>query len=87
MLSWNHFVPASDEELRRQAAEFSEIYGAKVQVDTISHLQIPAKQAAEVNAQRGHDIMIMGGAFPWLYEKQLLPVDDLVDELGSKLGG
>lgn len=87
MLSWNHFVPASDEELRRQAEAFSEIYGAKVQVDTISHLQIPAKQAAEVNAQRGHDIMIMGGAFPWLYEKQLLAVDDLVDELGSKLGG
>lgn len=87
MLSGNHFVPASDVELRRQAEEFSKLSGGMVQVDTIAHLQIPAKQAAEVNAQRGHDIMALGGAFPWLYAKQLLPVDDLVEELGQKLGG
>lgn len=87
MLSWNHFVPASDEELRRQAEEFSKSYGAQVQVDTIAHLQLPAKWAAEVNAQSGHDIVFLSGAFPWLYEKHLLPMDDLVDALGSKLGG
>jgi multiple sugar transport system substrate-binding protein len=87
MLSWNHFVPASDDELRAQAEAFSKSYGAPVQVETIAHLQLPAKWAAEVNAQSGHDTVIMSGAFPWLYEKHLLPVDDIVEELGKTQGG
>src|SRR5437773_11066629 len=57
-LSWNHFVPASDEALRRQAAVFSKQAGVSVRVDTIAHLQLPANFAAEPQAQSGHDIVI-----------------------------
>ena len=45
-LSWNHFVPASDDELRRQAEVFSKQANCTVRVDTMAHLQMPAKVAA-----------------------------------------
>jgi multiple sugar transport system substrate-binding protein len=87
VLSWNHFVPASDDELRAQAEAFGKQANMDVQVETIAHLQLPAKWAAEVNAQSGHDLVLLGGAFPWLYEKHLVEVDDLVETLGKTQGG
>src|SRR6059036_980025 len=56
-LSWNHFVPASDDELRKQAEAFGKQVGATVRVDTVAHLQLPAKYAAEAQAQSGHDMI------------------------------
>lgn len=49
-LSFNSFVPASDEELRRQAEAFGKQAGIEVQVDTISSSQLPAKLAAEAQS-------------------------------------
>lgn len=46
-LSWNHFVPAAADELRRQAELFGKQAGCTVRVDTMAHLQMPAKVAAE----------------------------------------
>src|SRR5881396_1852109 len=66
-LSWNHFVPASDDELRKQAEAFGKQAGVTVRVDTIAHLQIPAKRAAEAQAQSGHDMILTGGADPFLF--------------------
>jgi multiple sugar transport system substrate-binding protein len=86
-LSWNHFVPASDDELRKQAEAFGKQAGVTVRVDTIAHLQLPAKRAAEAQAQSGHDLIFGGGADPFLYESQLANVDDVIDELGKKYGG
>src|SRR5215813_8760149 len=83
-LSWNHFVPAADDELRRQAELFSKQAGVTVRVDTIAHLQLPAKRAAEAQSQSGHDMLLTGGADPFLFENQLADVADLVDELGKK---
>src|ERR1043166_6080373 len=56
-LSWNHFVPASDDELRKQAEAFSKASGVSVRVDTIAHLQLTAKFAAEAQSQSGHDLI------------------------------
>src|SRR5437899_5253777 len=81
-LSWNHFVPASDEELRRQAEVFGKQAGVSVRVDTIAHLQLPAKFAAEAQAQSGHDMLINAGSNPFLYERMLFDVGDIVEELG-----
>ena len=68
-LSWNHFVPAADDELRRQAEAFSKQAGVTVRVDTIAHLQLPAKRAAEAQSQSGHDMLLTGGADPFLYRE------------------
>jgi multiple sugar transport system substrate-binding protein len=86
-LSWNHFVPASDDELRRQAAEFGKQAGVAVRLDTIAHLQMPAKLAAEAVSQSGHDMIWASSANPFLYEHQLTDVGDLVEELGKRGGG
>jgi multiple sugar transport system substrate-binding protein len=86
-LSWNHFVPAADDELRRQAEVFSKQAGVTVRVDTIAHLQLPAKRAAEAQSQSGHDMLLTGGADPFLFENQLADIGDLVDDLGKKWGG
>src|SRR5712691_11701618 len=75
-LSWNHFVPASDDELRKQAEAFGKQVGATVRVDTIAHLQLPAKRAAEAQSQSGHDLLLTGGADPFLFENQLAEVGD-----------
>src|SRR5216117_1244600 len=46
-LSFNHFVPASDDELKRQAEVFGKQAGVTVRVDTIQAPQLFAKRAAQ----------------------------------------
>ncbi|HEX9870544.1 MAG TPA: hypothetical protein VGC99_18515, partial [Candidatus Tectomicrobia bacterium] len=43
MLTWNHFVPASDERLKAIAADFSTRHNVNLRIDTIAHLQPPVK--------------------------------------------
>src|SRR5437667_11235235 len=86
-LSWNHFVPASDDELRKQAEAFSKQAGVSVRVDTIAHLQLMAKFAAEAQSQSGHDMIRTHDAIPFLFESQLADVGDVVDKLGKQHGG
>ena len=86
-LSNNHFVPASDDELRRQAEVFGKQAGCTVRVDTIAGLQLPAKRAAEAQAQAGHDLVFLSHADPYLFENQLIDLGALVDTLGKQYGG
>ena len=87
LLSWNHFVPAADDELRKQAEEFAKAAGCAVRVDTIAHLQMPAKVAAEAQSQSGHDMYRTAGSDPFLFEQHLVDVGDVVDKLGKGGGG
>src|SRR2546426_8606229 len=86
-LSWTHFVPASDDELRKQAETFGKQAGVTVRVDTIAGLQLPAKRAAEAQAQAGHDMVFLSHADPYLFENNLVDLGSLVDTLGKKYGG
>ncbi|HXH83565.1 MAG TPA: extracellular solute-binding protein [Candidatus Tectomicrobia bacterium] len=86
-LSWNHFVPAADDELRKQAEAFGKQANCTVRVDTIAHLQLDAKFAAEAQSESGHDMIRTHGAVPFVYEHKLADVGDLVDKLGKKYGG
>ena len=86
-LSVNHFVPPSDDELRRQAEVFGKQAGCTVRVDTIAGLQLPAKRAAEAQAQAGHDLVFLSHADPYLFENQLVDMGALVDTLGKQYGG
>jgi multiple sugar transport system substrate-binding protein len=86
-LSWNHFVPAADDELRKQAEAFGKASSCTVRVDTMAHLQMPAKIAAEAQSQSGHDMYRTAGADPFLYENLLVTMDDVVDKIGKQGGG
>lgn len=87
ILSWSHFVPASDQELRRQGEEWGQQARVRVTLDTVPHLQLPAKKAAEVTARSGHDIVLLYSGDPDLYFDHLVDVSDLAQEIGSRLGG
>jgi len=86
-LSTNHFVPASDDELRKQAEAFGKAAGVAVRVDTIAGLQLPAKRAAEAQSQSGHDLILLSHADPFLFESLLVDVGPLVETLGKRYGG
>ena len=86
-LSWNHFVPAADDELRKQAEAFGKQANCTVRVDTMAHLQMPAKVAAEAQSQSGHDMLRTASADTFLYENLLVSLDDVVDKLGKQGGG
>ena len=86
-LSVNHFVPASDDELRRQAEVFGKQAGVTVRVDTIAGLQLPAKRAAEAQSQSGHDMLLLSHADPFLFENLLVDLGPVVDTLGKQYGG
>ena len=54
MITWNHFVPASDERLKEIAADFGKRHNVNLRIDTMAHLQLPSKLAAEVQTKTGH---------------------------------
>jgi multiple sugar transport system substrate-binding protein len=88
LLTFAHFVPAADDELRRQLEEFGKQAGVKVRMDQVAHLQLPAVLASEVQGQKGHDIIGLSRfAMPNLYAKQLTKLDDLVEKIGRENGG
>ncbi len=85
-LCWNNFAPASDKKLAEIGQRFTKDTGIKIRIDHIAHAQQPAKYAAEVQTQAGHDLVEMRMHFPWLYEPQLVDVSDLVSDLEKKYG-
>jgi len=85
-LCWNNFAPAMDKKQNDVAQRFTRDTGIKLRIDYIAHPQQPAKYAAEVQTQAGHDLVEMRMHFPWLYEPQLTDVSDLVAELEKKHG-
>lgn len=87
LLTWSHFVPSADEELKRQLEEFGKAEGVKVRMDRVAHLQIPAVHASQVQGQKGHDITFMWIGEPHLYSKHLIDLDDLVATIGERNGG
>lgn len=88
LLTFAHFVPASDDELRKQLDEFGKQAGVKVRMDQVAHLQLPAVLASEVQGQKGHDIVGLSRfAMPNLYAKHLVKLDDLVEKIGRENGG
>ena len=68
VLAWSHFVPAYDkwfDDLDRASGASKS--GVKAVIDHVPHLQIPAKIAAEIATQSGHDIvqLVGSGAEKW----------------------
>jgi multiple sugar transport system substrate-binding protein len=87
VLTWSHFVPAYDKWFDAWGQEWAAKNNVKLTIDHIPHLNIPAKIAAEVATQSGHDIVQLAGSGTEKFAPALLEVQDLADKLGKKHGG
>lgn len=86
MLAANHFVPASDENLRRWAREFEKANKCQVKIDFIAHRDTYVKVAKEQETRQGHDIVFLFFSKPRLHHEALSTLD-FMEDLGKKLGG
>src|SRR5262245_17516679 len=86
MLTWNHFVPASDENLRQWAKEFEQANKCRVKIDFIPHRDLYVKVAKEQETRTGHDIVLLFFSKPHLHHEDLETLE-FMDALGHQLGG
>ncbi len=86
MLTWNHFVAASDEYLRKMAKDFEKENKCQVKIDFIPHRDTYVKTAKEQETREGHDIIFLFFSKPQLHHEDLETLG-FMDDLGKKLGG
>jgi multiple sugar transport system substrate-binding protein len=86
ILQWSHFVPRYDEWFDKKfAKEWGDKYNTQVVVDHISGAEIRARAAAEVAAQKGHDLFMFLDP-PAVYEAQVIEHHEIVQEAERKYG-
>jgi multiple sugar transport system substrate-binding protein len=86
ILQWVHFVPAYDEWFNKKyAAEWGQKNDTEVTVDNIGIAGINARAAAEVSAQKGHDLFLFNWPPP-SFEEQTVDMKDVYTALEKKFG-
>jgi multiple sugar transport system substrate-binding protein len=86
IIQWSHFVPAYDRWYDNvYVKRWGQANDTEVVVDHINQADIPARAAAEVAAQSGHDLFFFL-APPAAYEDQVEPMNDVVQEVTRKRG-
>jgi multiple sugar transport system substrate-binding protein len=87
LLSTTQFLPASNTKLDQLAQRFTQETGIHVTIDHIANPQLPARLAAEVQMQAGHDLIDLRMHQPIYYEHQLVDLTDVVEPLAEQNGG
>jgi multiple sugar transport system substrate-binding protein len=86
ILQWVHFVPAYDEWFNKKLAkEWGDKNDTEVVVDNIGIAGINARAAAEVSAQKGHDLFLFNWPPP-TFEEQTVDMKDVYQEVERKVG-
>jgi multiple sugar transport system substrate-binding protein len=86
ILQWNHFVPGFDKWFNgTYVKEWGEKNDTEVTVDNIALTGLNARAAAEVSAQKGHDLF-MFLAPPAAYEDQVIDHREIYEECEKKHG-
>jgi multiple sugar transport system substrate-binding protein len=86
ILQWSHFVPGYDRWFNNTyTKEWGAKNGTEVIVDNINLGLIPSRAAAEVSAQKGHDL-VMFLAPPSVYEEQVVDMTDVYAACEKKHG-
>jgi multiple sugar transport system substrate-binding protein len=80
-LQWSSFIPAADEEVSRQAAEFKKATGIDVTVEFINQNDMAARITAAVESGSGADVIQMNVNQPHLYASGLADHNALVEEI------
>ena len=85
ILQWSHFVPRYDRWFDPFAADWGRQVGVNVTVDHITVTDIPARAAAEIAANEGHDL-IEFIAPPSALEPSVLDLSDVNEEAEDRFG-
>jgi multiple sugar transport system substrate-binding protein len=86
ILQWSHFVPGYDRWFNNTyTKEWGKKNDTEVIVDNINLGLIPSRMAAEVSAQKGHDL-VMNLSPPSVYEEQVVDMKDVYAECEKKHG-
>ena len=85
IVQWAHFVPAYNGWFRTWAQEWGERNDVQVSVDLETYTLLPALAAAEVKAQRGHDIFGFL-APPAGYQDHVIDHGTIVRQIESQVG-
>src|SRR5215471_1701948 len=84
ILQWSHFVPAWDEWFNKTyTKQWGEKNNTNVIVDNINLVDLPARGAAEAQAQKGHDLFMFLSP-PAAYENQTLDMTHIYQEVEKK---
>src|SRR3989304_7688932 len=83
---WVHFVPPYDEWFNKKyVKEWGDKNDTEVTVDNINLALINARAAAEVSAQKGHDLLQFNWPPP-AFEEQVVDMKDVYQECERRLG-
>ena len=86
ILQWSHFVPGYDKWFNNTyTKEWGAKNGTEVIVDNINLALIASRAAAEVSAQKGHDL-VMFLAPPSVFEDQVVDMTEVYAECATKHG-
>jgi multiple sugar transport system substrate-binding protein len=86
IMTWAHFVPAYDTWLDgTYAKQWGEANDVEVKFDHINNALLVANGSSEIAAQSGHDLHWFISP-PSAFQKQVVPVNDLVQEVTKKFG-
>src|SRR5438093_8784544 len=86
IMQWVHFVPDYDKWLDNTYLKtWGEANDVDVKIDHITNALLFGTASSEVAAQSVHDLFQFL-APPSSFQKQVLPMDDLVQEVSKKLG-
>jgi multiple sugar transport system substrate-binding protein len=88
LLLVSHFVKGYDDWIKQFASDWGQANGVKVTVDFMTNLEVAARGATEVAAQKGHDIVQwdQGTASPFLWKNHTVDLTEVVSEVEAEYG-
>ena len=86
IMQWSHFVPAYDTWFDgTYIKQWGQRNDTEVIVDHVNLAELPARAAAEVSAQSGHDLFQVLSP-PAAFEDQVISHNEIVQEITRKIG-
>jgi multiple sugar transport system substrate-binding protein len=87
VLIQSHFVPAYEQELKKQVEAWGKQKGVATRVDFVSTAEFNAKLVAEAETKAGHDVVVFRNYDAALYKDSLTDLDGVANDLANQYGG
>jgi multiple sugar transport system substrate-binding protein len=87
VLQASYFVPAGEDFFNQAAQEWGSQNGVTVTADYIGWNDLQPRIAAAVEGGSGADVNEMWDIWPYLYQENMVPVDELANQVSDEYGG